>query len=95
MTKPILPELHQLLFEDLLRHALLEDLGRAGDVTSDAVVEHDLKARARIIAREPCRMSGGPVAAMVWQSIPSRTPVAASSVSKLSRSVFSLFTRTV
>ena len=64
MAKPILPELHQLLFEDLLRHALLEDLGRAGDVTSDAVVEHDLRARARIIAREPCRVSGGPVAAM-------------------------------
>ena len=67
MARPILPELHQLLFEDLLRHALLEDLGRAGDVTSDAVVEHDLKARARIIAREPCRISGGPVAAMAFR----------------------------
>jgi nicotinate-nucleotide pyrophosphorylase (carboxylating) len=66
MTRPILPELHQLLFEDLLRHALLEDLGRAGDVTSDAVVEHDLKARARIFAREPCRISGGPVAGMAF-----------------------------
>jgi nicotinate-nucleotide pyrophosphorylase (carboxylating) len=67
MAKPILPELHQLLFEDLLRHALLEDLGRAGDVTSDAVVEHDRKASARIIAREPCRMSGGPVAALAFR----------------------------
>jgi len=67
MARPILPELHQLLFEDLLRHALLEDLGRAGDVTSDAVVEHDLKARARIIAKEPCRISGGPVAAMAFR----------------------------
>lgn len=66
MARPILPELHQLIFEDLLRHALLEDLGRAGDVTSDAVVEHDLRARARIIAREPCRVSGGPVAAMAF-----------------------------
>jgi nicotinate-nucleotide pyrophosphorylase (carboxylating) len=66
MARPILPELHQLLFEDLLRHALLEDLGRAGDVTSDAVVEHDLQARARIVAREPCRVSGGPVAAMAF-----------------------------
>jgi len=67
MARPILPELHQLLFEDLLRHALLEDLGRAGDVTSDAVVEHDLKASARIIAKEPCRISGGPVAAMAFR----------------------------
>jgi nicotinate-nucleotide pyrophosphorylase (carboxylating) len=67
MTKgPILPELHQLLFEDLLRSALVEDLGRAGDVTTDAVVEHDRQAMARIIAREPCRVSGGPVAAMAF-----------------------------
>lgn len=66
MARPILPELHQLLFEDLLRHALLEDLGRAGDVTTDAVVEHDRMASARIIAREPCRVSGGPVAAMAF-----------------------------
>ncbi|MGD8441634.1 MAG: carboxylating nicotinate-nucleotide diphosphorylase [Holophagae bacterium] len=66
MARPILPELHQLLFEDLLRHALLEDLGRAGDVTTDAVVEHDRTASARIIAREPCRVSGGPVAAMAF-----------------------------
>lgn len=67
MARPILPELHQLLFEDLLRHALLEDLGRAGDVTSDAVVEHDLKAGARIITKQPCRISGGPVAAMAFR----------------------------
>ena len=67
MARPILPELHQLLFEDLLRHALLEDLGRAGDVTSDAVVEHDRRAQARIVAREPCRVSGGPVAAMAFR----------------------------
>ncbi|MEE4271929.1 MAG: carboxylating nicotinate-nucleotide diphosphorylase [Thermoanaerobaculales bacterium] len=66
MFRKVLPELHQLLFEDLLRHALLEDLGRAGDVTSDAVVEHDRQARARIIAREACRVSGGPVAAMAF-----------------------------
>ena len=75
MARPILPELHQLLFEDLLRRALLEDLGRAGDVTSDAVVEHDLKASARIIAREPCRISGGPVAAMAFRLLDPRAEV--------------------
>jgi nicotinate-nucleotide pyrophosphorylase (carboxylating) len=67
MARPILPELYQLIFEPLLRLALLEDLGRAGDVTSDAVVEHDRRARARIITREPCRVSGGPVAAMAFR----------------------------
>jgi nicotinate-nucleotide pyrophosphorylase (carboxylating) len=67
--------LHQLLFEDLLRHALLEDLGRAGDVTSDAVVEHDRTARARIIARESCRVSGGPVAAMAFHLLDPKAEV--------------------
>jgi nicotinate-nucleotide pyrophosphorylase (carboxylating) len=67
VAQPILPELHQLLFEDLLRHALLEDLGRAGDVTTDAVVEHDLCAGARIVAKEECRVAGGPVAAMAFR----------------------------
>jgi len=75
MTRPILPELHQLLFEDLLRHALLEDLGRAGDVTTDAVVEHDRQASARIIAREPCRVSGGPVAAMAFHLLDANATV--------------------
>jgi nicotinate-nucleotide pyrophosphorylase (carboxylating) len=75
MTQPILPELHQLLFEDLLRRALLEDLGRAGDVTSDAVVEHNRRARARIIARESCRVSGGPVAAMAFRLLDPKAEV--------------------
>jgi nicotinate-nucleotide pyrophosphorylase (carboxylating) len=75
MARPILPELHQLLFEDLIRRALLEDLGRAGDVTSDAVVEHDRRARARIIAREPCRVSGGPVAAMAFRLLDSKATI--------------------
>ncbi len=75
MAQPILPELHQLLFEDLLRHALLEDLGRAGDVTTDAVVEHDRQARARIVAREACRVSGGPVAAMGFHLLDPRAEI--------------------
>ncbi len=33
-----LPSLHPLQYEDLLRRALREDLGGAGDLTTDAIV---------------------------------------------------------
>jgi nicotinate-nucleotide pyrophosphorylase (carboxylating) len=47
-----------LLYEDLLRRALAEDLGRAGDVTTDAIVPADLRARGRIVARAEGRVAG-------------------------------------
>ncbi|MEA2693113.1 MAG: hypothetical protein QOJ16_2500, partial [Acidobacteriota bacterium] len=37
-----LPALYPLLYEPLLRRALAEDLGRAGDLTSDAILPDDL-----------------------------------------------------
>ena len=42
-----------LLIEPLVRQALAEDLGRAGDITTDAIVPADQWARAVIAAREP------------------------------------------
>ena len=47
-----------LLYEDLLRRALAEDLGRAGDVTTDAIVTADHAGRASIVARAPGRVAG-------------------------------------
>jgi nicotinate-nucleotide pyrophosphorylase (carboxylating) len=47
-----------LTYDDLVRRALLEDLGRAGDVTSDAIVAPDLVARAVLVARAPGRIAG-------------------------------------
>ncbi len=47
-----------LLYDDLVRRALIEDLGRAGDVTSDAIVTPDLEARAALLARAPGRIAG-------------------------------------
>lgn len=43
---------HPLLWEPLVRAALLEDLGRAGDLTSDAIVPTALLARGRVVARQ-------------------------------------------
>ena len=53
-----LPALYPLLYEPLLRQALAEDLGRAGDLTSDAILPDDLIAEARLVARVPGRVAG-------------------------------------
>lgn len=55
---PTLPELPRLIYEPLLRRALREDLGRAGDVTTDAIVERDVRARGLVSAREAGRVAG-------------------------------------
>jgi len=48
----------QLLIEPLVRQALAEDLGRAGDITTDAIIGSGQWARAVIAAREPGVISG-------------------------------------
>jgi nicotinate-nucleotide pyrophosphorylase (carboxylating) len=52
------PRLLPLLYEDVVRRSLLEDLGRAGDVTTDAIVRADLSARAVVVARAAGRVAG-------------------------------------
>ena len=59
---PRLAPLYPLLYEDLVRRALAEDLGRAGDLTSDAVVPAEARAEAVLVARVPGRLAGLPVA---------------------------------
>ena len=49
---------YPLVYEPLVRAALLEDLGRADDLTTDTVVPADAKARARFVARHPGRVAG-------------------------------------
>jgi nicotinate-nucleotide pyrophosphorylase (carboxylating) len=49
----------RILLEPIVRTALLEDLGRAGDITSDAIVPVDAKIDAVIAARQ-----GGVVAGL-------------------------------
>jgi nicotinate-nucleotide pyrophosphorylase (carboxylating) len=43
--------MNRLLWEPIVRNALLEDLGRAGDVTSDATIPADRQATAAVMAR--------------------------------------------
>jgi nicotinate-nucleotide pyrophosphorylase (carboxylating) len=47
-----------LLVEPVVRAALLEDLGRAGDITTDAVVPASVRTRAVIAARQPGIVAG-------------------------------------
>ena len=47
-----------LLIEPQVRAALEEDLGRAGDVTSELTIPADSQASARLVARKPGRIAG-------------------------------------
>ncbi|HTX58052.1 MAG TPA: carboxylating nicotinate-nucleotide diphosphorylase [Verrucomicrobiae bacterium] len=52
-----------LLYEGLVRAALLEDLGHGNDLTTDAIVAPQARARARIVARRAGTIAGlGPAA---------------------------------
>jgi nicotinate-nucleotide pyrophosphorylase (carboxylating) len=53
-TRPPAP----LLIEPQIRAALAEDLGRAGDITSELTIPAEQKAEARLVARKPGRIAG-------------------------------------
>ena len=48
----------RLLIDPQIRAALEEDLGRAGDVTSELTIPADQQAHARLVARKPGRIAG-------------------------------------
>ncbi|MGY0780673.1 carboxylating nicotinate-nucleotide diphosphorylase [Azospirillum argentinense] len=54
--------LHPLTYEPIVRAALAEDLGRAGDITTDSIVPADAVATARVAARQDGRVAGLEVA---------------------------------
>lgn len=58
---------HPLVYEDVLRCALQEDLGRAGDLTTDAIVPPNLEVSARVISRSPGCIAGVEVAACTFR----------------------------
>lgn len=49
---------HSLLVEPIVVHALEEDLGRAGDITSDLIIPATKKAKAKLAARKPGTIAG-------------------------------------
>jgi nicotinate-nucleotide pyrophosphorylase (carboxylating) len=57
----------RILVEPIVRAALLEDLGRAGDITTDAIVPDDQQAEAVIVSRQTGVLGGIEAALMAWE----------------------------
>lgn len=65
MTGPLDP----VLVDEIVRRALAEDLGDAGDITTDALVPAGAHARGALVAREDCVVAGLPVLAAVFAAL--------------------------
>jgi len=61
--------LPDLMVEPLVRHALLEDLGRAGDITTDAIVPVALSARTAMVARQAGVVAGVTLARLAFRLV--------------------------
>jgi nicotinate-nucleotide pyrophosphorylase (carboxylating) len=57
----------RLIIEPVVRAALLEDLGRAGDITTDAVVPAEARVEAVIAARQPGVLAGLDAALLAFE----------------------------
>jgi nicotinate-nucleotide pyrophosphorylase (carboxylating) len=68
--------LPSVMYEPLVRATLIEDLGRAGDLTSDAIVPADLVATMVFAARQPGVVAGLDVAALAFRLIDPATHIA-------------------
>ena len=68
MSDAILP-LPRLLVEPIVRAALVEDLGRAGDVTTDAIVPAEARLEGVIASRQDGVIAGTDAAALAFALI--------------------------
>ena len=64
-----IPPLPSVMLEPIVRAALLEDLGRAGDITTDAIVPADRRTTTVLRARQPGVVAGLDLAAMAFRLI--------------------------
>ncbi|MGE3646547.1 MAG: carboxylating nicotinate-nucleotide diphosphorylase [Beijerinckiaceae bacterium] len=58
-----------IMLEPLVRSALLEDVGRAGDLTTDAIVPREQQATTVLAARQPGVVAGLDLAALAFKLI--------------------------
>jgi nicotinate-nucleotide pyrophosphorylase (carboxylating) len=70
-----LPPLPPLLYEPLLRRELTEDLGRAGDLTTDAIFPAGATGEAFVVARAAGRIAGLPAALRAFTLLDPRCEV--------------------
>ena len=64
-----LAPLPRLMVEPIVRAALLEDLGRAGDITTDAIVPASARAKVALVARKPGVVAGLDAALIAFELI--------------------------
>jgi len=64
--------LPEVMIEPLVRAALLEDLGRGGDITTDLLIPADRMAEASLVVREAGTVAGLGVAAMAFRLMDGR-----------------------
>ncbi|WP_373876034.1 nicotinate-nucleotide diphosphorylase, partial [Methylobacterium soli] len=73
MSEPLLPDalapLPRLLVEPIVRAALIEDLGRAGDITTDAIVPASARLGGVIAARQAGVIAGTDAARIAFALI--------------------------
>ncbi|MFO1152212.1 MAG: carboxylating nicotinate-nucleotide diphosphorylase [Rhodospirillales bacterium] len=66
---PEVGPLYPLLYQPIVRRALEEDLGLAGDLTSDVVVPENARASASLVTRKDGRVAGLEVALSVFRML--------------------------
>jgi nicotinate-nucleotide pyrophosphorylase (carboxylating) len=72
VPKEVVPPLYPIQYRELVHRALREDLGRGGDLTTDAIVAPDEEAAGRIVVREPGRVAGVDVAVAAFVALDER-----------------------
>ena len=71
MDKTALPQIDWKQTDALIALALSEDLGDAGDVTTNSVIPAGLRAKAVFLAKEDCVCAGLPVAERLFKTLDS------------------------
>jgi nicotinate-nucleotide pyrophosphorylase (carboxylating) len=66
-ARGMIAPLPQVMLEPLVRAALLEDLGRAGDLTTDAIVPQGLVAETALVARQHGVVAGLDLASLAFR----------------------------
>jgi nicotinate-nucleotide pyrophosphorylase (carboxylating) len=64
--------LHSMYYEEPVRKAFTEDLGRAGDITTDSIVAQGDTAAGSIVARAPGRIAGIEIAGYAFHFLDSQ-----------------------
>lgn len=65
----------ELVAEPIVRAALLEDIGRGGDLTTEAIIAAERSARARIVARESGIVAGLAIAVSAFRMLDDRAEI--------------------